>query len=534
MAALLTPGLDRAEVANNAAAASEPDECAVLAALDFNEAVGARVRITAERVPAGDELPERCRVTGTIAPEVGVEIWLPVQKWNGKLLVAGCYGWCGRIQAEQMEDAGARGYATATTDGGHSDAKYPDGRWAYNNTDLENDFGYRAVHVTALLAKALVEAYYGHHEVHAYFRGCSNGGRQALVSAERYPEDFDGLIAGAPFDPPVSVPQMIWADRANTAADGHPILDKTQFELLHEAVLIACDEADGLADGIVGDPEHCRFAPESLACAAGQTEACLTSGQVAAAQAIYEGPAGSTGERLAGFGSFGAAPGSELAWAQGLVGREGKPSFFNGVGQEWLRYHAFEPDPPPDAGTLSFDFDKDLPRLEPAAARIGFGTNLERFSAREGRLIVFNGWTDMAVPAAQTLAWWRRLGAASGGPDALGRFARLYLLPGVAHCGGGTGAADVDFLRALEGWVEDDRAPDMLVAWRTKQSVPMMVRPPRFPPAGEVLLKRPVFPYPGVAHYEGKGDPLDPKSYARVVPALPKMPAVAPSPSTNP
>ncbi len=497
------------------ATAVAPDACAVLAALDFGEAVGARVSLAGSLEPAAAGLPARCRVTGTIAPAITVEAWLPANDWNGNLLVAGCAGACGSVRVDQMEDAAARGYATATTDAGYSDQQYPDGRWAHDNEALENDVGHRAVHVTTVLAKALIVAFYGDRAEHAYFRGCSAGGRQALVAAARYPEDFDGIIAGAPFHPTLSVPHMIWADRVNTAADGQPILQKAQFELLHRSALAACDSADGQADGIIGDPEHCHFSPDALACAVDESDACLNAAQAGAATRIYQGPVHSAGQQLA---RAGAAAGSELTWERQLLGREGKPSFFYETGQNWLRYHAFEPDPPSDSGPLVFDFDKDPARLAAGAARAGFAPQLERFAARDGKLIVYHGWADESLQPAHTLDYWDKLERDSGGATDLAKFARLFLLPGVGHCGGGSGAGDVDYLTALERWVEADAAPGMLIAWRTRDSVPVTVRQPRFPLAGEVQLKRPVFPYPDIARYSGKGDPLDPASYLRATP----------------
>jgi feruloyl esterase len=501
--------------AKGAELVAAPDECAVLAALDFREAVGADVSLSGAMIPAAGDLPARCRVVGNIAPEVAVEVWLPGDAWNGKLLVAGCYGLCGSIRADQMEDAVARGYATATTDAGHSDQKYPDSRWAYNNPALETDFGHRAVHVTTLLAKALVRAFYGEREQHAYFRGCSTGGRQALVSAQRYPEDFDGIIAGAPFHQTLSVPHMIWADRANAGPDGRPLLRKREFTLLHHAALDACDASDGLADGIIADPEHCAFDPAGLACAEGQAGGCLSPAQVEAARKIYEGPSDSAGRRLA---PFGAAAGSEATWAQQLIGRDGKPSFFLTIGQNWMRYHAFEPDPPAESGILAFDFDRDPARLAPAAERAGFEPDLERFDARDGKLIIYHGWSDESLQPAHTLDYWRRVIRENGGADKVARFARLFMLPAVFHCGGGPGAGDVDYLGALERWVEQDEAPDALIAWRTSESVPVTVRQPRFPLSGEVLMKRRVFPYPEVARYRGEGDLLDPANFLPVPP----------------
>ncbi len=516
LVALFAPALLHGQETPVADVTEEIDECAVLAALDFDDTVGARVGLKAELVPAGEGMPAHCRVSGSVAPEVGIEVWLPADNWNGKLLVTGCYGSCGTVRADQMEDAAARGYATATSDGGHSAQKYPDGGWAYN-TALEDEFGHRAVHVTTVLAKALITAYYGDHEAHAYFRGCSTGGRQGLVAAGRYPDDFEGIIAGAPFNQTLSVPAMIWAYRANIGADDKPILGKPQFELLHKAALAACDPSDGLVDGIIGDPEHCKVAPAALACAEGKTADCLTPEQVAASEKIYQGPANAAGQRLAAFGPFGAAPGSEPAWEQQLLAYdEGKPPVFLVISQAWLHHQAFEPDPPADAGTIGFDFDKDMPRVVAGAARAGFVPNLDRFSARDGRLIVHHGWADQTLQPAHTLAYWRELAAESGGAEGLDKFARLFMLPGVGHCGGGIGAGDVDYLTALERWVEKDEAPDVLIGWRTKESVPAAVRQPRFPLAGEVQLKRPVFPYPATARYDGKGDPLDPASYQRV------------------
>jgi feruloyl esterase len=507
--------------------AAEPvdvaDDCAVLAAIDFSDAVGgATVHISGAFVPAERDLPARCRVTGSIAPEIGVEVWLPASGWNGKLLVTGCYGLCGVIRADQMEDAAARGYATATTDGGHSSQKYPDSRWAFDNTVLEDDFGHRAVHVTSLLAKALVRAFYGNEEEHAYFRGCSTGGRQALVSAWRYPDDFDGIIAGAPFNQQLSVPFMIWADRANTGADGQPILRHRQFALLHKAVLAQCDALDGIVDGVVGDPQGCDFQPASLACVPDGSKDCLTPEQIDAVAQIYEGPVNSAGQR---FAPFGAAPGSEFTWEQQLIGRDGKPSFFHFIGQNWMHYHAFEPDPPVAAGELVFNFDKDPARLDAGAARVGFQPDLAAFARRDGRLILYHGWADESLQPSHTLAYWQALLTRNGGARDVSRFARLFMLPGVMHCGGGPGAGDVDYLAALEQWVEKDQAPDMLVAWRTKDSVPTTERQPRFPLAGPVTMKRPLFPYPDVAHYSGKGDPLDPASYERSTAPRPGAPA---------
>lgn len=504
------------------------EECVVLGALDFNEAVDAAVTVNATVVPAERDLPARCRVTGVIAPEIGIEAWLPVESWNGKIFTAGCYGLCGAIRADQMEDAAARGYATITTDAGHSEQKYPGSSWAFNNPALELDFAHRAMHLTVLLAKELVRAYYGEREAHSYFRGCSTGGRQGLVAAARYPDDFDGIVAGAPFHQTLSVPQMIWADRANTAPDGAQILRGPQFELLLKAALAACDADDGVQDGVIGDPQSCAFTPDALLCRDSGPEQCLDRGQVDAARKIYAGPVNDRGQRLA---PFGAAVGSEFSWAAQLLSVDGKPPFFRYIGQNWSQYHAYAPDPPLNSGPFVFDFDRDPARLESVAREMHFSPELGRFSARDGRLIVHHGWSDESLMPAHTLDYWQKAQRAAGGQEKLGEFARLYMLPGVTHCGGGPGAGDVDYLTALERWVESDEAPDMLIAYRTRDSVATLQRQPRFPlPASEALLVRPVFPYPDTARFGGEGDPNDPARWQRVR----RGPAPAADPFANP
>ncbi len=491
----------------------DADDCTVLAALDFAEPVGVAVTLAASVAPAAGDVPARCRVTGTIAPETAFEAWLPLADWNGRLLATGCYNLCGSLRTDQMEDAAARGYATVTMDGGHSDAKYPDSRWAWNNTALEDEFGHRALHLATVLAKELVRAFYGDDSNYAYFRGCSTGGRQGLVAAERYPEDYDGIVAGAPFNQRLSIQHLIWADRANTDASGKPILRGPQFARLHAAVLDTCDAADGQVDGIVGDPERCAFNPATLACATDKpADDCLTPAQVTATARIYAGPVDSAGRALA---AFGAMPGSELTWEQQLIGQDGKPPYFRFIGQNWLRFHAFEPDPPPSPGDILFDFDKDPARLAASAARIGYTGELERFAARDGRLIVHHGWSDESLQPAYTLEYWRAAQRMNGGTENLDRFARLFMLPGVQHCGGGPGAGDIDYLTAIERWVEADKAPAMLVGTRTKDSVATLQRQTRFPVPGEILLRRPVFAYPALARYKGEGDPLDPAAYLR-------------------
>ncbi|MBL8200382.1 MAG: tannase/feruloyl esterase family alpha/beta hydrolase [Chromatiales bacterium] len=483
--------------------------CEALKAIDLSEATGASVRLTEVGMlaPAGDQ-PALCRVSGFIDPQVGFEVRMPVRDWNSKLLVTGCSNLCGILQIQGMEDALARGYAAATTDMGHRTGDTSDARWAWNNPALETDFGHRATHVTTLAAKELVANYYGNRPDYAYFRGCSTGGRQALVAAERYPEDYDGIIAGAPFNQSLSVPHMAWLLAANAGPDGEPLLERAEFELLGKAALAACDARDGAADGVISDPEACRFRPDALQCpAAGEAgaapPACLTAAQVEAANRIYSGPRTSAGKT---WSSGGSPVGSEFTWEKSLLAPPGKQPFFQFIVENWSRYLAYEPDPPMSSPLPVVDFDAGPGQFAATAAVAGFRPDLERFRSHGGRLLVYHGSVDESLMPAHTLDYWRqarkRLGA-----DQLDEFARLFIVPGMLHCGGGPGAADIDYLSALERWVEADEVPASLLAHKVRDAVPTSVRQPRFPLApATVEYTRRVYPWPQTAPLAAERD----------------------------
>jgi hypothetical protein len=518
-----------AAAATGRAAVPEPDTknsgavpagaaCTALAALDFTEATGFAVALDEVGIlPAERDLPATCRITGIIEPQVGFEMRMPVKGWNGKLLVSGCTNLCGIIQVPLMEDALIRGYAAVTTDMGHRTGDMSDATWAYNDPALEADFSHRATHVTTVLARELVASYYGDQPEYAYFRGCSTGGRQALVSASRYPEDFDGIIAGAPFHQSLTVPTMEWAFLANQGPDGSPVLRKRDFELLAVGALKACDGLDGLEDGVIGDPESCTFRPADLACPAdGSGGSCLRPAQVAAAEKIYGGPRNSRGQHLSRYPA-GLPVGSEGTWGQQLLpGPGGQPAFFDFIVQNWSQYLAYVPDPPLGSGPFRFDFDRGPERLATTSAVAGFHPDLAAFQGRGGRLLLYHGWIDESILPASTLDYWQRLKETMGGRKVLDDFMRFYLVPGMQHCGGGPGATDVDWLTALERWVEKGEAPDALTAWKVRDNVPTFIRQPRFPlDPGKVQGARPLYPYPDVAVHDGKGNPADPGSWTR-------------------
>ena len=489
--------------------------CDALKALDLSEGTGARVRLVEVGIlPASVDQPELCRVNGFIEPQVGFEVRMPVQDWNSKLLVTGCSNLCGVLQIQGMEDALARGYAAATTDMGHRTGDTADARWALNSPALEIDFGHRATHVTTLAAKEIVASYYGDPPEYAYFRGCSTGGRQGLVAAERYPEDFDGIIAGAPFNQSLSVPHMAWVLAANAGPDGKPILTRPQFDLLGKAALDLCDAQDGAVDGVIGDPETCTFRPETLQCAApvaGEKPvrggACLSPEQVDAARKIYAGPRTSSGQA---WSSGGSPVGSEFTWEKSLLAPPGKIPFFQFVVDNWSRYLAFEPDLPvspaapataPGPHLSAVNFDAGPAQFAATAAVAGFRPELTRFRALGGRLLLYHGWADESLMPAHTLDYWRDAQQRQrvGQRDGLSEFARLFMLPGMLHCGGGPGATEVDYLTALERWVEAGEAPESLLAYKVKDPVSTFLRQPRFPLSpGSVVDTRNLYPYPPI------------------------------------
>ena len=497
---VISPGLMRAtpvlEPADHIA-------CSALKAIDLSEGTGAAVRLDqVGLLPAAGDQPELCRVNGFIEPKVGFEVRMPRKHWNGKLLVTGCSNLCGILQIQGMEDALARGYAAATTDMGHRTGDTSDARWAFNNDTLEVDFGHRATHVTTLAAKQIVANYYGDAPAYAYFRGCSTGGRQALVAAERYPDDYDGIIAGAPFNQSLSVPHMAWVLAANAGPDGEPLLKRAEFALLGTAARAACDGDDGQVDGVIGSPESCTFKPQSLQCPA-EGRHCLTPAQVAAATKIYEGPRTSKGDA---WSSGGSPVGSEFAWEKQLLAPAGKVPFFQVIVRNWSQYLAFQPDPPVPSSALASEVGKGLPGVDfdagPAqfsatAAVSGFRPDLERFRVRGGRLLVYHGWVDESLMPAHTLDYWRAARQRLGTEAKLAEFARLFMVPGMLHCGAGPGAADIDYLGALERWVETDEAPASLLAHKVRKPERTSVRQPRFPLApATVEYTRPVYPYP--------------------------------------
>ncbi len=487
-----------------------PDQCNALAHSDFSRVQDAPTQITEARwVTANTDIPAHCRVQGYVAPQVGFDIRMP-EHWNRKLLMIGCGGYCGGLSSQDSVcDAPLRnGYACVVSDMGHRSNSIADGLWAYNNLQAKIDFGYRATHVATLAGKAITEETYRSAPDRSYFFGCSTGGRQALVSAQRFPWDFDGIIAG---DPPVdySMPFVYALGTTITYAgpDGTPLLTQSALQLLHEAGLAKCDLSDGLKDGIIANPRSCRFDPGELACKAGKGASCLTDAQVAAARKVYAGVSTPTGELL----YPGAAVGSELNW-NGSFGGDLEQHFVTA-----FQYLRFMPDAGPTWKVADFDARRDYKRFGMAdALSSASNPDLRKFKAAGGKLLMYGGWNDTLITPGSVIDYYETVERTMGGRKVTQDFLRLFMIPGMNHCTGGDGAYAVDYLSYLEAWVEKGEAPNKLIGAHLKPEDPGRLDFPLDP--ARIQFSRPVYPYPSYAKYLGHGDPNSAASFGPVEP----------------
>lgn len=429
---------------------------------------------SATSVPATADLPAHCRVQGVIPRAIRFELRLPLEHWNGKFYMAGCGGFCGQLEPDRPGVVNAlnhglrRGYAAATTDAGHAGENVTDGRWALDDVPAEIDWGWRAVTETTRVSRDLVRAYYGTPARRSYFSGCSTGGRMGLMAAQRFPQDFDGIIAGAPaldYTGLVAT-QFAWVVQASTSPDGSAMIDRGKVPLVAKVVLDACDAKDGEHDGLIADPRACDWTPDRLACRGPARADCLTPREVAALDHWYLPVTDGSGRvQYPGGVPLGSEPFWPL-WLSGLPNGT-QPPLVERFASDFLRYMAFVPDRGAAFSVRDFDFDRDPPRLA-TMARIYDATSpdLTAFRDRGGKLLIYHGWADPLVTPQRTLDYYAAVTAQMGGPEATHPFARLFLLPGFDHCGiqPGPGAKTVEFdpLPALEAWVEQGNAPESL------------------------------------------------------------------------
>jgi feruloyl esterase len=462
-----------------------------------------------------------CRVAGVIKPAPGsniwLEVWLPASKWNGKFQGVGNGGYAGSVGYNQLAAIVSGGYATAGTDTGHR-AGGQDARWALNNPDKIVDFGHRAIHETAVAAKALIKAHYGEGPKRSYFNSCSNGGRQALMEAQRYPEDYDGIIAGAPANYwSALLTSAVYGTKA-LLADPASYIPAAKLPAIQAAVRKACDERDGVRDGILDDPSRCTFDPAPLVCTGAESDSCLTQPQLAALRKVQGGTRTGKGKLL--FPAV--SPGGEAeqgGWGPWITGTAPRTSSMYNFGTQFYKNMVYGN---PDWDFKTLDVDRDFKAASKRMAPILDATNpdLRRFQARGGKLILYHGWSDAAIPGQNTINYFRSVQKKMGA-DNTAKFVRLFMAPGVQHCAGGSGAnvfgqagppqrdADHDIGAALERWVEQGVAPERVVATRYKGQTA----------ATGVDKTRPLCAYPMVARYKGSGNTNDAANFACAAPA---------------
>ena len=439
------------------------------------------------RLQAGDvdykDLPAFCRIAATIRPtddsEIKIEVMLPAPTaWNGKFMALGNGGQAGQIYYHKMGLPLTRGYAVASTDTGH-EGKTDDGTYALGHPEKVIDFGYRAVHEMTLKAKAIIAAYYGKRPVHSYWNGCSTGGRQALKEVQRYPNDYDGVIAGAPANIARTTVQSLWVTQAVHKEPGSYIPPE-KYSLIHNAVLQACDAKDGVKDGVLEDPTRCKFDPRVLTCKGADGPDCLTAAQAVTAEKIYSTVLHArTKEKIVpGF-----APGSEMGW--GFYGGP-QPSSLMLAG---LRYRVFK-DPKWDP--MSFNFDSDIETLDrESVVNAATDPDLKPFFGLGGKLLQYHGWNDNLIPPQNSVNYYNQVLETSKSIGKVTDSYRLFMVPGMAHCRGGDGTDRFDPISALEQWVEKNKAPESIVAAHYS--------------GDKVDRTRPLCAYPKVAVYNGSG-----------------------------
>lgn len=461
------------------------------------------------------ELPNFCRVAAVSKPStdsnIEFEVWMPATGWNGKFQGVGNGGFAGEISYEGMANAIAHGYATASTDTGH-EASGIDASWALRHPEKIIDYGHRAIHVTALNAKAMIEAFYGSAPKRSYFNSCSNGGRQALMEAQRYPTDYDGIIAGAPANYWTHLLSNAAWDNQALLARQESYIPASKLSAIESAALAACDAADGVKDGVIEDPPRCHFDPAVLECKGAESDACLTTPQIETLKKLYSGGKTSGGKSV--FPGY--SPGGEAepgGWALWITGSEPEKSLMFAFGTQFFKNMVFDNS---SWDFRTFDVNRDTVAADQKMASVlnANDPDLSAFNKRGGKLILYHGWSDAAIAARATINYYGRV-MDKMGADTTARFVRLFMVPGMEHCGGGAapddfgeqGVAEGDpnhnISTALEHWVEGGPAPETLIAAKRDQN-------------GKVARTRPLCAYPAIAQYKGSGSTDDAANFACV------------------
>ncbi len=484
------------------AAADTSANCAGLQTLS----VPSTTITSATLVAAAGGLPEYCQVIGHVDTEINFELRLPTA-WNQRFVFQGYGGLDGAppalTQTLNIGNPGQPlalqlGFAVVTTDTGHmsTDGTVYDGLWAYQNPERQINWAYRSTHVVADAGKTITDAYYQHAPAFSYYVGCSGSGRHAAMSASRYPTDFDGVIASAPF---LSVTGQVIAWNWDEQALAQNPIAPSKLPLITSAVLAACDAKDKVVDGLLTDPRRCAFDPNVLKCAAGDQANCLTEGEIASLLKLYAGPETSSGQEL----FPGWQPGAEYPlWLMSLVNsvNGGPGELLVRIPDNFLKYFIFSPGYDP----YSFNFDRDPAALSAAAELFDVKPELGDYARAGGKILMWQGWNDPRLAPTYTTAFYEAVQQNlhqdhQGKPVKIDDFYRLFMAPGVGHCGGGPGPNTFDALGALQKWVEQDIAPDVIIASHLTNGV--------------VDRTRPLCAYPEEAVYTGRGNINDATSF---------------------
>lgn len=457
------------------------------------------------------QLPAFCRVVVHAKPsadsDIVIEVWMPLAGWNGKLQGIGNGGFAGLIDYTELGAAVTKGYAVTATDTGHTGSPI-DATWAVGHPEKVVDFGYRGIHEMTRIAKIAVEQFYADKARHSYFSGCSDGGREALMEAQRYPDDYDGILAGAPANYWTALLTTAVADTQALTATPDSFIPPAKIPVLGSAVATACDQIDGVRDGILNDPRQCRFDPATLECKPGEdADKCFNAAQVSALKKVYAGIQDASGHTI--FPGY--LPGGEEGdggWGRWITGPAPVKSLMAFFGTGYFSNMVY----------AKSDWDyKSLPvesglgdaKERTAAVLDAVNPDLTAFRSRGGKLILYHGWNDPAITALNTVNYYGEVVAKSGRAKA-DSFVRLYMVPGMQHCAGGPGADELgqsgrwpasdpqhNVRIALENWVEKGTAPGTIIASKIA-GYDLHAQP---------TMTRPLCPYPQTAQYKGSGDP---------------------------
>lgn len=447
-------------------------------------------------------VPAMCRVVAVATPtrdsHINFEVWIPEgTAWNGKFQGVGTGGFAGSISYAALAEGVRRGYATASTDTGHTGDNLTFGN---GHPEKIIDWGYRSIHLMTEAGKLIVRNQAGRFPERAYFNGCATGGHQAMMEVQRFPADYDGVVAGNPAaDRTNEIIAYLWDWLATHAPDGTSLIDPAKFQLLTKSAVAACDADDGVKDGVIDDPRHCRFDPASLLCSGGASTSCLTAVELDAVRKVYAGPRNPrTGEQI----FPGWPPGSE---GYGSGANEGWRNFLDVPEPRRVGFFPYFVFDNPNWDWRSMDWDRDVAFT---TEHMGFlnatARDLRPFLARGGRIVMHTGWVDPILPAPDVIKYYDEVADTMGGLADTQKFFRLFMAPGMGHCSGGPGPNTLDALTALENWVEQGIAPDTIIATRRRAD-------------GSVERTRPLCVYPKVARWTGRGSTDDAASFSCVL-----------------